>query len=443
MKIQLSDHFTYNRILRFVFPSIAMMVFTSIYGIVDGFFVSNFVGKTSFAAINLIMPFIMLMSAVGFVLGTGGSALVGKTLGEQKPDLANRYFSMIVYAGIILGAVVSGIGVLFMRPMAVFFGAEGQLLHDCVLYGNLCMISMTFFTLQSMFQNLFVTAEKPNFGFYVTVVAGVANMVLDLLFIPIFHWGLAGAAMATVISETLGGIIPLIYFARKNTSLLRLTRTSFYASAFGKTCVNGLSEMVSTLSVSFVSMLFNFQLMRFAGEDGVAAYGVMMYVNFIYMAIFFGYAMGIAPVISYHFGAQNHDELKNLFTKSVKLITISGVSLTALALALTVPLCKLFVGYDTGLYELTKHGYMILAFSFLLFGFNIFGSDFFTALNNGVVSAILSFSRIFIFRASAVLILPIILGLDGVWISAIVSEVLAMILTVIVLIAKKEQYHYL
>ena len=424
-------------------PPIAMMLFTSVYGMVDGLFVSNFVGKTPFAAINLIMPYLATLSAVGYMFGTGGSAIIGKTLGEKRPDLANEYFSLIVYAAIVIGFIITILGIVFMRPVSMFFGARGELLDCCVLYGDITMLSMIPYMLMSMFDSLFITAEKPKLGFWVTVAAGCMHILLDAIFIIGFHWGLLGASIATVVSEFTGGCIPLFYFCRKNDSLLRIGRTHFYGKALVQTCVNGLSEMASTLSVSFVSMMFNFQLMRFAGENGVAAYGVIMYVNFIYMGVFFGYSMGVAPVISYHFGAKNHDELRNLFTKSVKLMFLAGAGLTAIAAALTVPVCKIFVGYDQALYELTKHGYLIIAFSFILIGYNYFGSYFFTALNNGVVSAVIALFRIFIFKSAAVMILPIFFGPEGIWFSAIVAEVLATVVVTIFLYAYKDRYHYL
>lgn len=443
MRIQLSDHFTYGRIFRFVIPPIAMMLFHSVYGIVDGLFVSNFVGKTPFAAINLIMPFIMTLCAVGYMFGTGGSAIIGKTLGEQKPDKANEYFSMLAYVAIASGILITILGLILMRPVAMFFGARGELLECCILYGDITLISLTPYLLQSMFEALFITAEKPKLGFWVTAIAGSVHIGLDALFIIVFHWGLLGASIATVISEFAGGCIPLIYFFRKNDSLLRLGKTKMYWKVLGLTCVNGLSEMASTLSVSFVSMLFNFQLMRFAGENGVAAYGVMMTANFIFMAVFFGYSMGIAPVISYHYGAQNHSELKNLFTKSVRIMAIAGVGLSALALIISRPICHLFVGYDQELYNLTLHGYIIIAFSFILIGYNYFGSYFFTALNNGVVSAIISIFRIFILKSAAVLVLPFFFGVDGIWFSALVAEVLAFVIVTIYLYHYKDRYHYL
>ena len=286
MTIQLSDHFTYRRLLRFTLPSIAMMIFTSIYGIVDGFFVSNFVGKTSFAAVNFIMPFLMILGAFGFMFGTGGSALIAKTMGEGDMPRANRLFSLLTYTSASLGVAVAVFGIIFIRPVAALLGAEGEMLNDCVTYGRIILLALPFFMLQMEFQSFFVTAEKPQTGLYATVAAGVTNMVLDALFIAVFRWGIVGAAAATATSQLVGGVIPLVYFGRKNTSLLRLGRTVFDGRALLKTCTNGSSELMSNLSMSLVGMLYNVQLMKYAGEDGVAAYGVLMYVCFIFIAVF-------------------------------------------------------------------------------------------------------------------------------------------------------------
>lgn len=443
MKIQLSEHFTYKKLLRFVFPSIIMMIFTSIYGVVDGLFVSNFVGKTSFAAINLIMPFIMILGALGFMIGTGGSAIVAKTLGEGKKEKANQYFSMLVYITILGGILVSILGALFVRPIAVLLGAEGEMLGQCVLYGRILFVSLTAFMLQNVFQSFFVAAEKPQLGLFVTIAAGVTNMVLDYLFIAVFRWGIAGAAIATAASEFIGGIVPLIYFLRKNSSLLRLTRTKIYGRILLKACTNGSSELMTNLSMSIVNMLYNFQLMNIAGEDGVAAYGVIMYANFIFLSTFIGYSIGSAPIVGYHYGAANHSELKNLFKKSLIMIGIWGLVLVTLALSLSSPLARLFVGYDVELMEMTSHGFRLYALAFLVSGFNIFGSAFFTALNNGLISAVISFLRTLVFQMAVVLILPRFLGINGIWLAIVVAELLALVVTVQFLVRKKNVYHYM
>lgn len=443
MKIQLSEHFTYKKLLRFVFPSIIMMIFTSIYGVVDGLFVSNFVGKTSFAAINLIMPFIMILGALGFMIGTGGSAIVAKTLGEGKKEKANQYFSMLVYITILGGILVSILGALFVRPIAVLLGAEGEMLGQCVLYGRILFVSLTAFMLQNVFQSFFVAAEKPQLGLFVTIAAGVTNMVLDYLFIAVFRWGIAGAAIATAASEFIGGIVPLIYFLRKNSSLLRLTRTKIYGRILLKACTNGSSELMTNLSMSIVNMLYNFQLMNIAGEDGVAAYGVIMYANFIFLSTFIGYSIGSAPIVGYHYGAANHSELKNLFKKSLIMIGIWGLVLVTLAVGLSSPLARLFVGYDVELMEMTRHGFRLYALAFLVSGFNIFGSAFFTALNNGLISAVISFLRTLVFQMTVVLILPRFLGINGIWLAIVVAELLALVVTVQFLVRKKNVYHYM
>ena len=441
-KIQLSDHFTYKKLLRFVFPSIIMMVFTSIYGVVDGFFVSNFAGKTSFAAINLIMPFVMVLGGIGFMIGTGGTALVSKILGEGDRKRANQTFSMMILLTLILGVILSVVGVIFLPPVARFLGATEEMMHDCVLYGRIVVGFTVTFMLQNVFQSFLIAAEKPKVGLAVTVAAGVTNMVLDALLIAVFHWGVAGAAIATGISQFVGGVIPLIHFLRPNSSLLHITGTSLHIRPILNACANGSSELMSNISSSVVSMIYNFQLMKYAGEDGVSAYGVLMYVQFIFIAIYVGYAIGCAPIVGYHYGAENHAELKNMLKKSIWLMGGAGVILTALAAVLAAPLAKLFVGYDEGLFELTRHAFRIFSFAFLLAGFNIFASSFFTALNNGGVSAAISFLRTLVFQTSSVLILPIFLDIDGIWLAVTVAEVFAFIISVIFLVVKRKKYHY-
>lgn len=443
MKIKLSDHFTYSKLLRFVFPSIIMMVFTSIYGVVDGLFVSNFAGKTAFASINLVMPFVMILGGIGFMIGTGGTALVSKVLGEGKKEKANEIFTMMIIFTLLLGALLSVIGVISMPWVAKFLGATEEMMADCVIYGRIVTGFTVAFMLQNVFQSFLIAAEKPKLGLLATVLAGIANMALDAIFIIVFKWGVAGAAIATGLSQCVGGIFPLIYFSRKNSSLLRLTKTKLEIKPILNACGNGSSELMSNISSSVVSMIYNFQLMKYVGEDGVSAYGVLMYVQFIFVAIYIGYAIGCAPITGYHFGARNHNELKNMLRKSSLLSAVSGVVLTILAIALSSPLAKIFVGYDEELYELTRHAFRLFAYSFLLAGFNIFTSSFFTALNNGAVSAAISFMRTLIFQTSSVLILPIFLGVDGIWWAITVAEVFAFILSLIFLFAKRKKYNYI
>lgn len=443
MKIKLSDHFTYSKLLRFVFPSIIMMVFTSIYGVVDGLFISNFAGKTAFASINLVMPFVMILGGIGFMIGTGGTALVSKVLGEGKKEKANEIFTMMIIFTLLLGALLSVIGVVSMPWVAKFLGATEEMMADCILYGRIVTGFTVAFMLQNVFQSFLIAAEKPKLGLLATVLAGVTNMVLDAVFIIVFKCGVAGAAIATGLSQCVGGIFPLIYFSKKNASLLHLTKTKLEIKPILNACGNGSSELMSNISSSVVSMIYNFQLMKYVGEDGVSAYGVLMYVQFIFVAIYIGYAIGCAPITGYHFGARNHNELKNMLRKSSFLSAVSGVVLTILAIALSSPLAKLFVGYDKELYELTRHAFRLFAYSFLLAGFNIFTSSFFTALNNGAVSAAISFMRTLIFQTSSVLILPIFLGVDGIWWAITVAEVFAFILSLIFLFAKRKKYNYI
>lgn len=442
MRIQLSEHFSYKKLLRFVLPSIVMMIFTSIYSVVDGVFVSNFVGKTAFAAVNLIMPVTMGIGVIGFMLGTGGSAIVSKTLGEGDKQKANQYFTMIAAATVMGGFILTVIGLIYIRPIAIAIGATENMLEDCVLYGRIIISAEIAFMLQNLFQSFFVTAEKPQVGLGITVLAGLTNIIFDTLFVAVFKWGVAGAAFATAVSQVVGGIVPVFYFIRKNDSLLKFTKTDMSLRILLKACTNGSSELMTNLSSSIVNILYNFQLMKIAGEDGVAAYGVIMYVNFIFLAIYIGYSIGSAPVVGYHYGAANYDELKNLLKKSISIVGVFGFVLTFSAIVLSSPLSKIFVGYDTELFEMTKHGFRLYALSFLVSGFNVFGSAFFTALNDGVISAAISFLRTLFFQVIVVLILPIILGLNGIWLAVAAAELFTVIITVIFFVKNKKRYHY-
>lgn len=442
MSVHLSDHFTYKKLFKAVLPPIFMMVFTSIYSIVDGLFVSNFVGKTAFAAINFVMPVLMALGAIGFMFGAGGSALVAKTLGEGDKDKANKIFSSVVYFNIIIGAMISVAGFFFIEPVAKLLGATQEMLPDCALYGKILVSAIFMFMLQNIFQSFFIVAEKSMLGFLITVLAGVTNMILDAAFIIGLHMGLVGAAAATIISYAVGGIIPLIYFAMKNKSLLRLVKTKFDFKAILQSCFNGSSELLTNISASIVSVLFNAQLLKAAGENGVAAYGVIMYASFIFSAIFIGYSIGTAPITGYHYGAANHSELKNILKKSIFLICISGLIMTGLTEALAYPLSKIFVGYDKELLDMTTLGMRLFSISFLICGINIFSSSFFTSLNNGLVSAIISFARTLLFQVVCVLVLPIWLGLNGIWLSVVISEIFATAVSTVCFVACKKKYGY-
>ena len=440
--IQLSDHFSYGRLIRFTLPSVAMMLFTSIYVIVDGWFVSNYVGKTSFAAVNLIYPLIQILGSLGFIIGAGGSALVAKILGEGDKPKAQSIFTLLVIVSVVLGLCFAAFGQYFLRDVAVAFGAEGILLDNCVLYGRIVFCSLTMFVLQNVFQAFFIVAEKPSLGLAVMLIAGVGNIVLDYVFIVPLAMGLKGAALATAISQTVGALLPVVYFALPNGSLLRFRRAMFSLRAIGQTFLNGLSEFMSNVSASVISMLYNYQLMRYIGEDGVAAYGVMVYVNFLFMAVFFGYGMGCSPVVSYHYGAQNKAEMHNVLLKSLKITAVVSVGLTVLAEVLAAPIANMFVGYDEELCTLTRNAFRIYCIAFLLAGFSIYVSAFFTALNNGVISAVVSFSRTFVFEVAAVLLLPLVFGINGIWAAVVCAEVAALVLSAFFLITKRKRYGY-
>ena len=443
MKIQLSDHFTYGKLLRFTLPSITMMIFTSIYGVVDGIFVSNFAGKTAFAAINLIMPYLMILGTIGFMVGTGGTALISKTLGMGDREKANEIFSMLTAVCIIGGIVATAVAMVLLRPVAHLLGAEGQMLEDCVIYGMIVLPASTAYILQFAFQSFCVTAEKANLSLGMTVVSGVCNIVLDALFVAVFHWGLVGAAVATAVAQAVGAVIPLVYFARPNQSLLRLGKFRFDGKALLHTCTNGSSELMTNLSLSVVSILYNLQLIHYAGEDGIAAYGVIMYVNLFFLSVFIGFSIGTAPLIGFNFGADNRKELKNLLRKSIVVLGVSSAAMLVSALVLAKPLSQIFVGYDRNLMDMTVRGFMIYSLSFLLCGYNIFGSSLFTALNNGLISAAISFVRTLLCQIVAVMTLPLIFGLDGIWASVVAAELTALVLTTFFVLKYRKRYHYL
>lgn len=443
MHIQLSERFSYGKLLRFTLPSIIMMIFTSLYGVADGFFVSNFAGKNPFTAVNFIMPFLMILGALGFMFGTGGSALIAKTMGEGNSEEANRQFSLLVYTTIVCGIIAAVLGMIYIRPVASLMGAEGELLENCVLYGRIILLALPFYMLQFEFQSFFSAAEKPRLGLAVTVAAGMANIIGDALLVAVFRFGIAGAAAATAISQAVGGLLPLIYFALPNTSKLRLTKTRLDFRVLGKVSTNGSSELMSNISMSLVSMLYNVQLMKYAGEDGVAAYGVLMYVNMVFLAAFIGYSVGTAPIVSFHYGAEDHDELKSLLKKSSVIVSVFAVLIFIAAECLARPLAEIFTGYDEGLLALTLRGFLIFSFSFLFAGFAVFGSAFFTALNDGLTSALISFLRTLVFQTAAVIVLPLIWGIDGVWVSSVAAEFTAAVITAAFIFAKRKKYKYL
>lgn len=439
---ELSGHFNLKRLLRFTFPSVIMLIFTSVYGIVDGYFVSNYAGKTPFAAVNFIMPVLMILGCIGFMFGTGGGALIAKTMGEGESKKANEIFTLIVAVSAACGVVLSVLGIIFLPRLAELFGADGQLLENSVTYGRIILAALPFYILQFEFQCLFATAGKPRLGLIVTAAAGIANMVLDALLVAVFPFGLKGAAAATAISQFLGGTIPLLYFCRKNNSLLRFVKCRFDKKVLLKTCTNGSSELMSNISMSVVSMLYNVQLMKYAGEIGIAAYGVLMYVSMIFQAVFIGYAVGSAPIISYNYGAGNKAELKSLLKTSAAFIAVCALIMFAAGELLSKPLSLLFVGYDKELHGITAHAFSIFSFSFLLSGFAIFGSSFFTALNDGFTSAAISFLRTLVFQIAAVLIFPLFFKLDGIWFSIVAAEIMAVCVTLLFLAIKRKKYGY-
>jgi putative MATE family efflux protein len=443
MNIQLSDHFTYSRLLRFTLPSIVMMIFTSIYGVVDGVFVSNFAGKTAFAAVNLIMPYLMAFGTLGFLVGTGGTALISMTLGMGDKQKANQIFSMLTWVCILGGLALTVISLVFLRPAAIAMGATGQMLADCVTYGTIVQLALPAYILQFAFQSFCITAEKPNLSLGMTLASGISNIVLDALLVAVLDFGLVGAAVATAFSQILGGVIPLVYFARPNPTVLRLGRCRMDWNALLRTCTNGSSELMSNLSMSLVSMLYNLQLMAYAGENGIAAYGVIMYVNFVFIAVFIGFVIGTAPIIGFNHGADNRPELQGVVKRSLVILLVFSLAMAAAGELMSGLLARIFVGYDPVLMEMTARGFRIYSLSFLLCGFNIFGSSLFTALNNGLISAVISFVRTLVCQVAAVMLLPLVWELDGIWAAIVAAELIALALTVYFFFKYRKQYHYL
>lgn len=444
MRIQLSDHFSYSRLLRFTLPSIATMIFTSLYSVVDGLFVSNLVGENALSAVNIVFPVSMIFSALGFMLGSGGSAVVARTLGEGEPEQANRYFSLLIYVALALGLVCSVVGCVFTEPIVHLVGASDLLLADCISYGRVLLAGTAPFMLQVAFQVYFVTAELPGLGLGISLAAGATNIVMDYLLMGPAQMGIAGAAWGTVLSYTVGGVLPLLYFFRPSKGKLRLGPTQFYGGVLREACLNGSSELMSNLSASFISILFNLQLMRLAGESGVAAYSVMMYVDFIFAATFLGFSMGVAPVISYHYGAGNHGELSSLVRKSLTVVGATSLLMCASAQLLARPLAAAYVGYSEKLMAMTVHGFRLFALCYLFCGAGILGSGLFTALCNGPVSALISFLRTFLFRGGMVLLLPLLLPdpLDGVWLAVVSADILGAALSLWLLWHYRRRYHY-
>ncbi len=442
MRIQLSDHFTMRRLLRFTLPSIVMMVVTSIYSVVDGLFVANVVGSNALASINIVMPMFLILGAFGFMMGSGGSAEVAKTMGEGREDDAKSYFTTLTIAVAVLGVGLTAATIFFIRPLSYFMGASDLLIEDCVIYGTICLIGNIPYMLQTFFQTFFITAEKPKLGMVLTIASGVTNIVLDWLFIVVFQWGIAGAAVATSIGYAVGGFLPLLYFARKNSSRLHFVKPHVHWRMLLHSAGNGSSEMVSNASRALTTFLFNIQLMRLVGEAGVSAITIMQYVNFVFIAVMIGFSVGSAPVVGYHYGAQNQTELKGLFRICMTFIVTTCLCMFALSELAAGPLVAVFADSQS-LYEMTLWGFRLFAISFAAVGINIFASAFFTALCNGAVSAFISFMRTIVFEAGAVLLLPVFFDLNGVWIALPVAEGLGVLVSVICLVIFRKRYHYI
>lgn len=439
--INLKEHFDSRKIIKFTLPTIIMTLFTSIYGIVDGIFVSNIINSNAFASINLIMPFTLILGSIGFMFGTGGSALVSKILGENESKKAKEYFSVLIYSLIIIGVIISIISFIFMKPIATFLGAKDELLEMSMLYGKILMFSLPFLFLQNCFQSFMIVAERPKIGLVISLISGISNMILDYIFIYLFKFGIIGAGGATAISQFIGGIIPLVYFGRKNTTTLKLVKTKLLIKPIINTCYNGLSEMVSNISYSIVNILFNLQIMKYIGVNGIVAYGIINYVSFIFISVYLGFSTGAIPIISYHYGAKNKDEIKNLLKIGVRILFVVSIILTLIAEIFSKIFASIFVAYDTELLKLSTTAFRLFSVSYLISWFNLYVSSFFTALNDGRTSAVISFSRAFVGQIIMILVLPILFGINGLWLAATFSEIISLFISLIFLIKYKDKYN--
>ena len=448
MKIRLSDHFTFKKLLKAALAPMLMMVFTSLYTIVDGVCISNFCGKESFAGVNLIFPIIMIVGGLGFMLGTGGSALVGKLLGEKKDLEARQTFTMTIIFTILIGLTITIAGVLLIETLvyAMTSVATGdisqKMIDEAILYGRLLMAGQVFFMLQNVFQSFFIVDEKPVLGFVFILIGGLTNIVLDILFIGVCKWGIIGAAAATICGYLSGSLGPIIYFLIRKNDYIHFERTKLKLKPLIKICFNGSSEFVNNISSSIVSIVFNMQLLHYFGEDGINAYGIIMYLAFVFTAIFLGYSSAVAPIESYNYGAQNNKELKNVLIKSLIITSILSVSMFIISFTLAEPFSFIFANGSDTLLKITTNGMRIYSIAFLFIGLSIYISTFFTALNNGLISALIAFLRTLVFQIVFVFVFPLFLGKYGIFFAILAAEIMSILLAITFLLIYKKKYRY-
>ena len=438
--IKLSDHFTYSRLLLFALPTIGMILISITYDVVDGYFVSNFIGKTAFSAVNIIYPFQLALSMVGYMFGAGGSALIAAELGNGHAQNARLYFTLIVKAAAVIGTVLAILGILFLRPIAVLIGATPEILNYGLPYGRTLFLFLPVMILGYAFQSILITAEMPRLGLYISIGNLFSNLLFDWLFVAVLKWGMVGAAAATGIGACLNGIIPLLYFAKPRSGPLHFVRGKAQIGPLLKACANGASEMVNDLATSLIFIFYNFQLLRLLGEDGVAAYGVTVFVEGIFASVFYGMAMQATSIVGYHFGAQNHTELRSLLKKGIVLNLAFGILMFFLAQFSASFISGIYVGYDEKVFQLSVHALKMFAFAFLLQGFNEYASAYFTGLNNGLVSGILAFTRTFVFQTAAIFLLPVFWGADGLWVAQAAAELFAALTAVFFFAAHRKEY---
>lgn len=418
------------------------MVFMSLYTMVDGVFVSRFAGTAALSAVNIVYPMVSVVVAVGVMLATGGSAIIAKRMGEGKPEQARQNFSYLILAGVLIAVGMAALALVFLKPLLHLLGARGALFELCYAYALPLVFFIPSGILQMLFQTLLVTAGRPMLGLTVTVLGGVANIVLDYLFIVPLQMGIAGAAIATGIGFSIPAVFGLLYFALRRSGPLCFVRPKGGGKMLLRCCANGSSEMVTNMSTAVTTFLFNLLMMRYAGEDGVASITIVLYTQYLMTAVYMGYATGTAPVFSFHHGSRNGEQLRRLFRISMGFIALCSVATFALALVFAKQVVVIFTPAGSPVFEMALYGFRLFSGSFLFAGVGIFASAMFTAFSDGKVSAAISFLRTFAFIVLALLLLPLAMGLDGVWLAVPLAEVLGFGVSLFFLYRKKKRYCY-
>lgn len=441
MTNSIAQKFNVFTLLKFAFPTMVMMVFMSLYTIVDGIFVSRLVGSNALSAVNIVYPVISLLIACGIMLSTGGSAIVARQMGEKREQEARENFSMLAVVSVLTGIVILVLGLMFLEPICRILGGTPVLLEDCKIYLGVLLGFGPLTMLQMLFQTFFVTAGKPGLGLGLTLTGGVVNMVLDYVFMGPMQMGVLGAALATGLGQAIMAVAGVVYFLKVKGNLY-FVKPVFRGNILLQSCGNGSSEMVSNLSTAVVTFLFNITMLKLAGEDGVAAITIVLYGQFLFTALYLGFSMGVAPVVSFNYGNQNHAQLKRIYKICIGFILGSSVFILGIALLFSEPIVGIFTGEENHTYELAVEGFFQFSFNYLFAGINIFASALFTSLSNGKISAIISFCRTFVFITVSIVLLPRVMGITGVWLSVPLAELVTLFISITYLKGQKEVYHY-